>query len=180
MQNRRNNWEDRLCSMATDIDDETLANMLCDRVMKSKELRDQVNKWRKLDEDIPEEKAKKTYGALLEIIDDHIMYNQELRNRHALDRHTQHSHPAAPAPDNKGGGKQGKGGKGKGSKGGGQGKGKGDKGGSSKGKGGKGKEKGKAKGSGQGYCAFFALALGVQRACVSTKWRPTRSPRRGS
>ena len=98
----RNNWDDRVCSMATEINEDTLANMLCDHMMKSKELREAVNKWRKLDEGIPEERAKKTYRALLELIDDHLMYNQEIRNRNSLDRHTHHNHPSAPAPQGKG------------------------------------------------------------------------------
>ena len=147
----RNNWEDRVCSMATEINEDTLANMLCDHLMKSKELREAVNKWRKLDEGVPEERAKKTYRALLDLVDDHLMYNQEIRNRSSLDRHSHHNHPTAPASEGHGKGGGGSKGKGKGGKGG---KGKSGK---ADGKGNRKGDDGKGKGKTQGYCAFFQV-----------------------
>ena len=147
----RNNWEDRVCSMATEIDDDTLANVLCDHLMTSKELREAVNKWRKLDEGVPDERAKKTYRALLDLIDDHLMYNQEIRNRSSLDRHSHHNHPTAPASEGQGkggGGSKGKGKSGKGGKG---------KSGKADGKGNRKGDDGKGKGKTQGYCAFFQV-----------------------
>ena len=62
------------------------------QLLNSNELKEQITQFRKRDPDDP----KRCYGTLIDTIDEHLLYQQELKNRNDQTRTMFHSH--APQP----------------------------------------------------------------------------------
>ena len=69
----RNNWETTIAGMVSEVDNAHLTELL----LTQKELKEQVTRFRKRDPDDPE----RCYQALIDYIDEHLIYQQELKNR---------------------------------------------------------------------------------------------------
>ena len=96
----RNIWETAIAGMATDFEEAHLTELLLTHMMNSRELKEQVTQFRKRDPVDPE----RCYQTLIDNIDEHLIYQQELKNRNDQTRtmfgnHVANSnHPAAPVP----------------------------------------------------------------------------------
>ena len=86
--------------MASEIEVAHLTELLLTQMMNSRELKEQVTQFRKRDPDDPE----RCYQTLIDNIDEHLIYQQELKNRNDQTRTmfgnhvTNSNHPAAPVP----------------------------------------------------------------------------------
>ena len=70
--------------MATEVEDAHLTELLLTQLLNSKELKEQITQFRKRDPDNP----KRCYGTLVDAIDEHLLYQQELKNRNDQTRPT--------------------------------------------------------------------------------------------
>ena len=88
----RNNWESTIAGMATQVEDAHLTELLLTQLLNSKELKEQITQFRKRDPDDP----KRCYGTLIDTIGEHLLYQQELKNRNDQTRTMFHSHIGLP------------------------------------------------------------------------------------
>jgi hypothetical protein len=94
METFRNNWETTLAGMSAQVDDSHLTELLLQQMMQSKELKDQVTQFRKRDLDDP----LRCYHTLVDMIDEHLVYQQEAKNRQDHSRSLQQGHSQTAAP----------------------------------------------------------------------------------
>ena len=91
----RNNWETTIAGMASEVEDAHLTELLLTQMMHSKELKEQVTQFRKRDPDDPE----RCYQTLIDNIDEHLIYQQELKNRNDQTRTMFNTQTTRPHPD---------------------------------------------------------------------------------
>ena len=94
IENFRNAWQAAVAGMPSRLNDEILMEIILTQMLESKELKDEVTRFRKLATTDP----LRTYNRLIDILDEHLSYDRQQRNRQHKPDCSHDNNPPWPWP----------------------------------------------------------------------------------